>query len=89
MLFHTPEFVLTLLAFLIIWFLLPNRFRKFALLVFSYYYAWLLGGWWTVITLGAVTLLTYGWGFLAEKTRPDKKGILVFVLLLVLLLMNI
>lgn len=74
MVFNTPLFVFTLGAFLMCWYVLPNKIKKTALLLFSYFYAWQLGGIWTVITLAAVTLLTWGWGLLLEKNKGQNPG---------------
>lgn len=86
MLFNTPQFVFTLTAFIICWYILPNRWKKPVLLVFSYYYAYNSGGFWTAAALASVTLLTWLWAILLEKKKPGKPFVFTFVVLLVLLL---
>lgn len=86
MLFNTPQFVFTLIAFIICWYLLPKQCKKPVLLVFSYFYAYNLGGFWTAAALLSVTLLTYIWAILVEKRKPGKFFVFLFVFLLVLLL---
>lgn len=86
MLFNTPQFVLTLTVFLIVWFLLPEKWKKPVLLLCSYAYAWLLGGSWTVITLVCVTLVTYIFGNLLPFSRHKKLAVFCFIFSLTLLL---
>lgn len=83
--FNTPEFILTFLVFLVCWFLLPNKLKKWALLLFSYCFAWSLGGAGTAITLAVVTVLTW---FTARHLSQGKgKGLLIiFITIMVLLL---
>lgn len=85
--FTAPQFVLMLAAVLFCWhFILPKKLKKPALLLFSYYYAWKLGGTWTVIVLGAVTILTYFWAFILAKSENKKGLTIIYVILLLLLL---
>lgn len=86
MLFNTPEFVFSLLVFIICWYILPKVCKKPVLLIFSYFFAWNLGGLPTVITLLAVTALTWVCGFLIERTGHRKLIFSVFVILVTFLL---
>ena len=83
--FNTPEFVLIFLAFLVCWYLLPNKIKKSALLLFSYYFAWSLGGAGTAVTLAVVTVLTW---FTARHLSQGKgKGLLIFFITIMVLLL--
>ena len=86
MLFNTPEFVLVIIIYLSVWFLIPPKCRKIQVLLFSYFFAYMLGGTGTVISVLSVTLLTYCFGILIEKSRRPRLMAGVFCTLLVLLL---
>lgn len=81
--FTAPQFVLSVTVFLTGWFLLPSKFRKIALLLFSYYFVWSLGGSLTLIILILITLLSYGIGLLIENSAHGKALVLGFTGLLV------
>lgn len=86
MLFNTPQFVLTFIALLVCWYILPNSIKKPVLLIFSYFFAYNLGNLSTMITLAVVTMLTYFFAILLEKYKCRKIFIFVFIALLVSLL---
>ena len=86
MTFTTPQFVFTMLTFLICWHLLPHIVKKPALLLFSYYYAYLLGGFWTIGVLAAATVLTYFWAFLLAKSSHKKILLFLYIFIFVALL---
>ena len=83
MLFNTPQFVIFLVVFLFCWFLLPGRCRKAALIFVSYGFSWFLGGLWTVIILGAITVLTYIWGLIISKTRFRKLFLALYLFFII------
>ena len=84
--FNTPQFVSLLIVFIICWYIIPHAFRKPALTLFSFYYACLLGGVWTIIILSAVTILTFSWAFILEKSSNKKLLLTLFLSILILLL---
>lgn len=83
MLFNTPQFVFVLIGFLISWYVFPNKIKKPILLIFSYYYAYTLGGIWTVAALVYATLLTFICGLFFKKNHHNKLVLICFILLLV------
>lgn len=84
--FTSPHFLPVLICVLVSWYLLPNKIKKLPLLLFSYYYAWDMGGMWTVVVLAGVTLLTYIWGFLLSKSKNKKFLLFLYIFILLLLL---
>lgn len=87
MLFNTPQFVLTIIIFTTFWYIIPNTFKKALLLLFSYYFAYLLGGISTVIILFCVTVITYLYGRIISLGRAAKGLCISFIILLVVLLL--
>ena len=86
MLFNTPQFVITLFIFIVVWYILPKACRKPALLLVNLLFVYLLGGVSTVITLITVTVLTYFCGLMLDNCRQKKIVMGIFIALLVMLL---
>lgn len=86
MLFNSPLFVLVAVLTIVCWYVLPNTFKKPLLLVFSYYFAYLLGGVWTVTTLLAVTVFTYVLSVILASSTHKKLFFIVSIILLVLII---
>ena len=83
MLFNSPLFVLVSVFSIVCWYVLPNVLKKPALLIYSYYFAYLLGGIWTVATLLVVTVFTYALSLVLEHANHKKYFFIAGMLLLV------
>jgi len=85
--FTSPQFIPVIILFIVCWhFLLPNILKKPALLAFSYYYAWQLGGVRSLAAIAVITVLTFVCALVLSKTEKKKPLVFFYVIIITLLL---
>lgn len=86
MLFNTPSFAIILPFIILLFYVVPNRLRKYVLLIFDYAFILSLGGWETVIVVSFVIITAYLTGIMVSRVRNKKVVAASFVMCMLVLL---